>query len=74
MPGQGDRPPRHEGPRGPRPDGKFGDRGPRRDDRRDERRFDDRPKRAEKPIDPDSPFAKLMALKAELESKGDKKK
>ena len=74
VPGQGDRPPRPEGPRGPRPDQRYGDRGPRRDDRRDDRRYDDRPKRAEKPIDPDSPFAALLALKAELESKGDKKK
>jgi ATP-dependent RNA helicase SUPV3L1/SUV3 len=71
MPGQGERGPRPEGHRGPRPDHKGGDRGPRRDDRR----FEDRPKRAEKPIDPNSPFAALLALKAELESKGgDKKK
>lgn len=33
---------------------------------------DDRAKRPEKPLDPDSPFAKLAALKAELESKGKK--
>jgi ATP-dependent RNA helicase SUPV3L1/SUV3 len=61
-----------EGPRGPRPEGgrgrpdqgrPGGDRGPRRDDR-------PRPERVEKPMDPNSPFAKLMALKAELESKG----
>ncbi|NLH82746.1 MAG: hypothetical protein GX458_18155, partial [Phyllobacteriaceae bacterium] len=36
------------------------DRGPRREDR-------PRDSRPEKPMDPDSPFAKLMALKAELE-------
>ena len=70
VPGQGERGPRPEGPRGPRPDHKGGDRGPRRDDRR----FEDRPKRAEKPIDPNSPFAALLALKAELESKGNDKK
>lgn len=58
------RPPRGgEGARG----GRFeqnnrsgGDRGPRREDR----------PRIEKAIDPNSPFAKLMALKAELEQKG----
>jgi ATP-dependent RNA helicase SUPV3L1/SUV3 len=71
----GDRPPRHERraegqgeggrpqnrpPRGPRPD--------QRHDRRDgggpERRREDR---REKQPDPNSPFAKLMALKAQLE-------
>ena len=66
--GEGPRGPRPEGGRGPRPD--RGDRGPRRDDR------PQREPRAEKPLDPDSPFAKLMALKAELESKdkGDRRK
>ncbi|GJE57616.1 helicase-related protein [Methylobacterium thuringiense] len=69
----GDRP---EGgaPREPRADG-----GPRRDQRgRPERRPDQgrdevrkaeaRPPRRERPVDPDSPFAKLAALKAQLES------
>jgi ATP-dependent RNA helicase SUPV3L1/SUV3 len=58
--------------RGPRP--------PRRDDKRNDRRpqenrgWQDPPKaRADnKAPDPDSPFAKLLALKAEMESKGKK--
>jgi ATP-dependent RNA helicase SUPV3L1/SUV3 len=58
--------------RGPRP--------PRRDDKRNDRRvqenrgWQDPPKsRADnKAPDPDSPFAKLMALKVEMESKGKK--
>ncbi len=67
-------------PRGPRPEGGRGrpeqGRGDR--DHRPQRR-DDRPQREarpEKPLDPNSPFAKLLALKAELEQKGpgDKKK
>lgn len=72
--------------RGAKPEGEANreNRPPRRDDRpRDERR-DDRPKddrrddnrkrepRAEKPIDPNSPFAKLAALKAEMEARGKK--
>lgn len=32
----------------------------------------EKPKRPDRPIDPDNPFAKLMALKAELENKGKK--
>jgi ATP-dependent RNA helicase SUPV3L1/SUV3 len=69
------RKPRTEGSeerRGPRP--------PRRDDKRNDRRpqenrgWQDPPKaRADtKAPDPDSPFAKLLALKAEMESKGKK--
>ena len=69
------RKPRAEGSderRGPRP--------PRRDDKRNDRRpqenrgWQDPPKaRADnKAPDPDSPFAKLLALKAEMESKGKK--
>ncbi len=72
VPGQGEGgrgPRRDEGPRG-RDARRFADRGPRRDEGRDRPRFDDRPKRTEKPIDPNSPFAALAALKAELESKG----
>ncbi|HUO53669.1 MAG TPA: helicase-related protein [Rhodoblastus sp.] len=70
--------PRFEGGREPRKfDGKFD--GKRRDDqRRDDQRggdraqnFDKRPPR-EKKADPDSPFAKLAALKAELEAKNRK--
>ncbi len=51
-----------------------GNRPPRRDDRNDRPRGDRRPERTEKPIDPNSPFAALLALKADLENKGDKKK
>ncbi len=70
----GPRPERSEGPRGEGPRGE-GNRPPRRDDRNADRpRGDRRPERAEKPLDPNSPFAKLLALKAELENKGDKKK
>jgi ATP-dependent RNA helicase SUPV3L1/SUV3 len=67
---EGGRPRWAEGGR-PRPE-RNNDRPPRRD----ETRADDRPKRTEKPIDPNSPFAALLALKAELESKGrdDRKK
>ncbi|HEY8383358.1 MAG TPA: helicase-related protein [Microvirga sp.] len=59
-------------PRGPgRPDDRRGPRPDRRDDRRDfqQPRRDDR---RERQPDPDSPFAKLMALKAQLEDKGGK--
>lgn len=60
-----------------RPDGNKGDRGPRPDrgERQDrtERgktsqpaRFEAKPPRKEKPIDPDSPFAKLAALKEQM--------
>lgn len=69
---QGER--RHGKPDG-KPDGKphgeRGDRGgdrkggkPNRDDR--QKSFEARPPRAEKPIDPDNPFAALMALKGKL--------
>ncbi|WP_284246981.1 hypothetical protein, partial [Methylobacterium haplocladii] len=69
---------------GDRPDGisrpePRADGGPRRDQRgrpdrrpdqgRDEvRKVEARPPRRERPVDPDSPFAKLAALKAQLES------
>ncbi|WP_342360377.1 helicase-related protein [Terrarubrum flagellatum] len=70
---------RDRGPRPPhgRPGGeqrRFDGKPPRRDDRRDERRdrprFEQpqRPPRDKQP-DPDSPFAKLAALKARLEGK-----
>jgi ATP-dependent RNA helicase SUPV3L1/SUV3 len=67
--------PRFEGkrPDGPRKfEGKFD--GKRRDDQRSgggERNFVEKPRR-EKVADPDSPFAKLAALKAELEAKSKK--
>jgi ATP-dependent RNA helicase SUPV3L1/SUV3 len=76
----GDRParePRKEGdaPRGPRPDGKGkrdnakGGKPPAKGGKRDDHKpktFEQRPPRAEKPIDPDNPFAALMALKSKL--------
>jgi ATP-dependent RNA helicase SUPV3L1/SUV3 len=65
--------PRFEGKRdgGRRFEAKFD--GKRRDDQRGERppQHEKRPPR-EKQADPDSPFAKLAALKAELEAKGKK--
>jgi ATP-dependent RNA helicase SUPV3L1/SUV3 len=76
------RPPRTDeqrGPRPPRPDGKRS--GGKSDDRRfgdrrqpESRGWQDPPKASQdnKMPDPDSPFAKLLALKAELESKGKK--
>jgi ATP-dependent RNA helicase SUPV3L1/SUV3 len=48
------------------------DNRPPRPDRGPQPAQNDRAKRPEKPIDPDSPFAKLMALKTELEQKGKK--
>lgn len=62
-----DRPQRADG--APRPDNRP-PRGPRREDSRPQR-FDDRPRepRREKQPDPNSPFAKLAALKAQLEEK-----
>ncbi|GJD42494.1 hypothetical protein AFCDBAGC_0332 [Methylobacterium cerastii] len=75
--------PRQDGPRpeGGRPEGPRRHDGPRRErfepgarpDRRDEPRHagprpDARPPRRERAPDPDSPFAKLAALKAQLES------
>jgi ATP-dependent RNA helicase SUPV3L1/SUV3 len=76
---QGER--RHGKPQGERsgdragkPQGDRGDRGDRGGDRkggkpnRDDRQksFEARPPRVEKPIDPDNPFAALMALKGKL--------
>lgn len=78
-----DRGPRTDGarPEGGRPEGPRRHDGPRRErfepgarpDRRDEPRHagprpDARPPRRERAPDPDSPFAKLAALKAQLES------
>lgn len=71
----GDRKP-HQG-RGGKPDGRNDNRGDRRNDRPHERNsergakpqsgsFEARPPRKEKPIDPDSPFAKLAALKEQM--------
>ncbi|SCY24277.1 helicase-related protein [Microvirga guangxiensis] len=71
--GQGERPrreaqgeggrPQNRPPRGPRPDDR---RGPRPDKRADNRREGGHERREKQP-DPNSPFAKLMALKAQLE-------
>lgn len=61
--------PSHGKPRGDRPQGKFGKgRDDRRDEQRGERSWQSRPAPSKGP-DPDSPFAKLMELKAKL---GDK--
>jgi ATP-dependent RNA helicase SUPV3L1/SUV3 len=60
--GQGDRP-RHDRPKGDRPKGDFKGKPPR-DDR--QKSFEARPPRAEKPIDPDNPFAALLALKGKV--------
>jgi ATP-dependent RNA helicase SUPV3L1/SUV3 len=70
--GQGQGP--REG-RPPRRDDRPRDDRPRDDRPRDDRPRDDRPRRepkADKPIDPLSPFAKLAALKAEMEARGKK--
>ncbi|GAB1362608.1 hypothetical protein MASR1M32_18440 [Rhodobacter sp.] len=80
-PAQGDRP-KGDRPRGERRDrpqgerkefagkgGKPGPKGPRRDGNKDgprDRKFEARPPRAEKPIDPDNPFAALLALKGKV--------
>ncbi|MGF7054234.1 ATP-dependent RNA helicase SUPV3L1/SUV3 [Bosea sp. OAE752] len=61
---------RPEGGRGPRPDFKRDGRpgGPRREERGGERfQQPQRPRPANREPDPDSPFAKLAALKAQLE-------
>jgi ATP-dependent RNA helicase SUPV3L1/SUV3 len=68
---------RPEQGRGPRPDfkrdgrpGGGGSGGPRRDDRGGERfQQPPRPRPADREPDPDSPFAKLAALKAQLEGR-----
>jgi ATP-dependent RNA helicase SUPV3L1/SUV3 len=68
---QGDRPkgdrPRGDRPKdGQRPDRKGDHKGgkPQRDDR--QKSFEARPPRPEKPIDPDNPFAALLALKGKV--------
>ncbi|WP_414690580.1 helicase-related protein [Novosphingobium sp. UBA1939] len=78
---EGDRGPRPEGerrgpkPEGGKPQGERGDRGDRKGggkfDRNRERdnkpkSFEARPPRPEKPIDPDNPFAALLALKGKV--------
>ncbi|AWN46058.1 helicase [Methylobacterium terrae] len=63
-------------PRGPHPGGRDGGRPPqdRRDAPRNGGMHDARPPRRERAPDPDSPFAKLLALKAQMESRdGDKR-
>jgi ATP-dependent RNA helicase SUPV3L1/SUV3 len=60
--GQGDRP-KHDRPKGDRPKGDFKGK-PNRDDR--QKSYEARPPRAEKPIDPDNPFAALLALKGKV--------
>jgi ATP-dependent RNA helicase SUPV3L1/SUV3 len=76
---RGDRPqggrPQGDRPQGGRPQGDrpFGKGRPERNDQRGDRTFasTERPARDKQP-DPNSPFAKLLALKAELENKGKK--
>ena len=73
--GDAPRPPRPEGqrPEGQRPEGKRDHakggkpqgKGGKRDDHKP-KSFEQRPPRPEKPIDPDNPFAALMALKSKL--------
>ena len=66
---QGERRDRPQGDKKGRPQGDFKCKGkhgkPDRDDKRNDkpRQFEARPQRAEKPIDPDNPFAVLAALK-----------
>jgi ATP-dependent RNA helicase SUPV3L1/SUV3 len=68
---RGDKPygdkPRGDKPFGDRPRGDkpYDDRGPRKDDNKP-KTFEQRPPRVEKPIDPDNPFAALMALKNKM--------
>ncbi|WP_149589457.1 helicase-related protein [Tabrizicola flagellatus] len=63
---QGDRPkgdrPRHDRPKGDRPHGKGAK--PPREER--QKSYEARPPRQEKPIDPDNPFAALLALKGKV--------
>lgn len=65
---RGDRRPDNRGgdrpPRGDRPD--RNDRNDRNKPQQQPARFESRPPRKEKPIDPDSPFAKLAALKEQM--------
>jgi ATP-dependent RNA helicase SUPV3L1/SUV3 len=65
------RPARNDERRGPRPDQRHEQRSERNDHRRErpDHRRDDRRERAP---DPNSPFAKLLALKAQLEDKGNR--
>lgn len=65
---QGDRPrgdrPKGDRPKGDRPKGDYKGGKPQRDDR--QKSYEARPPRAEKPIDPDNPFAALLALKGKV--------
>jgi ATP-dependent RNA helicase SUPV3L1/SUV3 len=65
---QGDRPqgdrPRGDRPKGDRPKGDYKGGKPQRDDR--QKSYEARPPRPEKPIDPDNPFAALLALKGKV--------
>ncbi|GLK83375.1 helicase-related protein [Ancylobacter defluvii] len=81
-PDRGPRPERGErtgGTREERGDRRGGERrnefrdGPRHDQRPDHRAPRNEPPRRDKPVDPDSPFAKLLALKAKMEAEKDGK-
>ncbi|MEZ5796283.1 MAG: helicase-related protein [Paracoccaceae bacterium] len=71
---KGDRPRRDrkdgDGPKHGKPGAKGGKPGNRRDDRdakpQGAKSYESRPPRAEKPIDPDNPFAALLALKGKV--------
>ena len=60
---QGDRP-RGDRPKGDRPKGDYKGGKPQRDEKKII--YEARPPRAEKPIDPDNPFAALLALKGKV--------
>ncbi len=67
---QGERPkgdrPHGDRPHGDRKDGKPQGKGGKPDRNEGPRAFEARPPRAEKPIDPDNPFAALLALKGKV--------
>ncbi len=56
----------HQGKRSDRPEGDRKPRPDRNDRGAQPQRFEARPQRKEKPVDPDSPFAKLAALKEQM--------
>ncbi|WP_046861926.1 helicase-related protein [Microvirga massiliensis] len=67
-PARPQRPGRHDERRGPWPDQRHEHRGDQRRERPDHRREE----RRDRAPDPNSPFAKLLALKAQLEDKGNR--
>ncbi|MBS9476030.1 helicase-related protein [Ancylobacter radicis] len=65
---EGRRDDRREGNRSARPQGERFSSGPRQDTRSDARPDTRHEPRRDKPVDPDSPFAKLLALKERMEA------